>query len=243
MNLDDALSDLLAPGPAANLSTILDRMLAIEALLPDDDGLKWFDLLYRMVTEGIVADLDTTPWADRAWLTDLAVVFANFYFDAVYRWLTTRPTTPRAWKPFFDARSRRGIAEAQYALAGMNAHINRDLPVAVVKVCQDRGVAPVSGSPQHQDYERINDILARVEKTAIEVIARGAIGVIARSLGTLDDVLAMWSVRRAREAAWTHAQVLWALRDTPTLADDFLTVLDRKVGFAGSGLLVRTCPL
>jgi hypothetical protein len=48
----------------------------------------------------------------------------------------------------------------------------------------------------------------------------------------------MWDVDRARDAAWTNGQTLWALRDEPPLADAFLLTLDRIVGLAGRGLLI-----
>ena len=54
----------------------------------------------------------------------------------------------------------------------------------------------------------------------------------------LDDVVAMWDVARARDAAWTNAEALWALRHDRALAARFLDTLDRTVGLAGRGLLV-----
>jgi len=57
--------------------------------------------------------------------------------------------------------------------------------------------------------------------------------------GPLDDVLAMWSIQAARDAAWTHAEVLWNLRDLPDLQKDFLATLDEFTGFAGRGLLTH----
>ena len=240
MNTDEALTDLLSHGPAADIPAALEQMRAIEILLPDSDGLKWFDLLYRMVTEEVLSNLDIGGWEDKSWTVDLDVIFANLYFDAVRFWLTTRDATPRAWAPLLDARNRHGITELQYALAGMNAHINRDLPVAVVKACRDKGIKPEKGSPQHRDFTRIDDLLTRVETTAIEILGRGPVGLIARSLGRVDDVLAMWSVRKARKAAWTNAEVLWLLEETPELADEFVCAMDRSAGFAGRGLLLRT---
>ena len=47
----------------------------------------------------------------------------------------------------------------------------------------------------------------------------------------------MWNVRKARTAAWTNAETLWALRDLPLTAGRFALTLDRTVGFAGRGLL------
>ena len=61
---------------------------------------------------------------------------------------------------------------------------------------------------------------------------------IVHRLHRIDDVVAMWDVGRARDAAWTNGQALWALRDEPQLASDFLEVLDRMVGLASRGLLV-----
>ena len=51
-------------------------------------------------------------------------------------------------------------------------------------------------------------------------------------------MLAMWNVDRARDAAWTNAQALWALGGAPPLASDYLLALDRMVGLASRGLLI-----
>jgi len=59
-------------------------------------------------------------------------------------------------------------------------------------------------------------------------------------MGTLDDVLANWSVARARDNAWATAQTIHALRDTGFILKQFMLGLGRNVGFAGRSLLVRT---
>jgi hypothetical protein len=53
----------------------------------------------------------------------------------------------------------------------------------------------------------------------------------------LDDVVAMWDIARARDAAWTNAEALWALRSAPAVYQRYLAALDRSVGLAGRGLL------
>src|SRR5262245_53634517 len=111
MNTEQALSDLLSHGPVTDIPGALERMRAIEILLPDSDGLKWFDLLYRLVTEEVIANIDIGPWQDRAWITNLDVIFANLYFDAVRFWLSAPEATPRAWIPLLDARHHDGITE------------------------------------------------------------------------------------------------------------------------------------
>ena len=46
-----------------------------------------------------------------------------------------------------------GIEPVQFALAGMNAHINHDLPLAVVSTCSALATAPEVG-PHFADWRR-----------------------------------------------------------------------------------------
>ena len=54
----------------------------------------------------------------------------------------------------------------------------------------------------------------------------------------IDDVVAMWDIGRARDAAWTNGQALWALRDEPRLCARVPGTLDRMVGLASRGLMI-----
>jgi hypothetical protein len=234
---DDALLAALSV-PAATVPQVVERMRAIDAALPDDDGLKWFNVLYRMVTEGVAAAPAATAWADGPWLERLDVIFAGLYFEAIGLWLQDRPRCPRAWVALFEARRKPGVARLQFALAGMNAHINRDLAVALVRTCEASGAGPRRPSPQHDDYEQVNGLLESVESAAVVKLATGLVSEVANDLGRVDDVLAMWKIRAARDAAWTNAEVLWNLRALPPLATSYLATLDRMTGFAGRGMLM-----
>jgi hypothetical protein len=122
----------------------------------------------------------------------------------------------------------------------MNAHINRDLPVALVASCQQAGIGLEEGSPQHADYLRVNQLLASVEDQVKQQYLSGWLHTIDRivhRVHRLDDVVAMWDISRARDAAWTNGEALWALRDNRELANRYLATLDRTVGLAGRGLL------
>lgn len=37
----------------------------------------------------------------------------------------------KAWQPLFEVTNNQHITRIQFALAGMNAHINHDLPIAI----------------------------------------------------------------------------------------------------------------
>ena len=109
------------------------------------------------------------------------------------------------------------------------------------------GVRPVGrrarpADARHNDFERVNDLLQTVEAEIKEEFATGLLGKVDALTAPLDDRVAMWNVRAAREAAWTNAEVLWALKPTPALQRDYFDRLDRFTGFAARGLLAPLVP-
>jgi hypothetical protein len=221
----------------ATVADVVERLEALMSPLAKSDGLACFARLYLAVTEGVRSRLADATFADPSFLSALDVHFADLFFSTVER----RPV-PSAWAPLFDDRERHGIAPLQFALAGMNAHINRDLPVALVMTFEEAGVPLAEGSPQHADYVRVNAVLATVEAEVKEEFLGGGwlrtLDRLIHRFHRIDDVVAMWDVSRARDAAWTNAEALWALRSDRDLYDAYLATLDRTVGFAGRGLLV-----
>ncbi|HEY6018113.1 MAG TPA: DUF5995 family protein, partial [Gaiellaceae bacterium] len=187
----------------------------------------WFTRLYLAVTEAVGAR-KRSPFVER-----LDVVFADLFFAAV-----AADEPPRAWAPLFVCRARPRIAPIQFALCGMNAHINRDLPVALVRTAAELGVDLGRASREHRDFTKLNALLAATEAAVKREFATGIVGLADDALGKVDDRIAMWDVGRAREAAWVQGQILWRLRDLPPLSRRYLDTLDRTVGFAGRGLLV-----
>jgi hypothetical protein len=233
MTLEDVLR---APLPD-RVDEVVERMRSIENALPRRDGVRAFTSLYRAVTEDVDDRVRPGTFADAPFARWLDVVFANLYFRALRAHVLGPKRPPRAWAALFEARTRPGVAPIQFALAGMNAHINRDLPLALVATCKARKVIPLRGGPQHADFRRIDSVLGETEARVKSEFATGLIGWADEALGQLDDVVAMWNVRKARAAAWTNAETLWALRDLPLTAGRFVVTLDRTVGFAGRGLL------
>jgi hypothetical protein len=221
-----------------DVAQVIARLEAIDAALPTRDGIAWFTKLYLRVTQEVDAELPRSTFADPAFLARLDVAFANLYLSALKALVGGRRGVPRAWAPLFACRRRRGIAPIQFALAGMNAHINHDLPLALVAVCEERGVDPLRARRQHADFLAVNAVLERSEARVKRWFATGFVGVVDEALGRADDRVAMWDVARARDAAWTNAQALWALRPAPALRRRYLATLDRTVGFAGRGLLL-----
>ena len=232
------LSQILARRPARLRDDVVRMISDIDRTLPDTDGLKWFNRLYLEVTLAVNQAVAGGAFRDPGFIVSLDVVFANLYFDAAAAGDAAPSEAPPAWRPLFHARQQPNIARIQFALAGMNAHINRDLPDGIVKSFLAVGGSPTKTDARHDDFERVNGILETVEAQVKSTFSVGVIGDIDKIAGRLDDILAMWSVRSARDAAWTHAEVLWTLGPAPLLRSGFFSNLDHFTGFAGRGLLV-----
>jgi hypothetical protein len=230
--MSPTLDDVLAGPAPATIADVVARMRAIDERLAAEDGVAAFNRLYLAVTEAIQAEAPTFDAPE--FLARLDVRFAVLFFDTLR---TQAAPMPHAWRPLVEARGRPGVIPLQFALAGMNAHINRDLPVALVETWVERDLEPRRGGPEHADFLRVNALLAVTEARVKQSFVTGPLRLADDALGRLDDVLAMWKVERARDAAWTNAETLWTLRSAPALAREYLATLDRMVGFAGRGLL------
>jgi hypothetical protein len=201
------------------------------------DGVAQFNRLYLAVTEAVRAAAVDESFEDGAFLGRLDVVFANLYLDA-YEASAAGGAVPLAWRPLFEAREHAWRHPIQFALAGMNAHICHDLPVAVVRTCEERATAPVDDSPQHRDFVHVNRILAGVEEQVKAWFVTGVLADLDHAAGKVDDALAMWSISEARACAWHHAKTLWELRDRPPLFAAYQETLARLVDFGGRGILI-----
>lgn len=222
----------------ASVDALVGRMQEIDRSLPADDGVADFNRMYLRVTE-LVRDRLVAGWfVNPAFVTRLDLVFAGLYLDAV------DATTPDpSWAPLFALRRAPGRVPIQFALAGMNAHINHDLPVAVVTTCRQLGLTPDSPGVE-ADYQRVNELLSAVQEEVRRSFLDGiALAVDEQYAGPVADLVSGWSITRARDAAWTNARVLWSLDGAEPLRTEFLATLSRTVGMAGRYLLTPVADL
>ena len=220
------------------IAEVIARMRALDAALDLGDGVGWFNKMYLRTTEGVAAAWRAGAFEEASVLEQLDCIFADYFFKAKATWDADRDATPRAWAALFEARSSPRIAPLQFALCGMNAHINRDLAFALVDTWEAHGEAPSKGSPEHRDYLRINGILRTIEDDVKRWFSTGFIGKVDDALGNADDLAALWSIERARDSAWNHAEMLWFLRDSPGPRATYVETLDRVIGLAGRAMLL-----
>jgi hypothetical protein len=226
--------------PAANpFEVIAARMESLAAVMPENDGVWSFNDLYLDVTRAVGVEFADGRYEDPTFFARLAPIFSNLYFEAVEA-ATAKHAVPRVWVPLFAKRFDSGIAALQFAIAGMNAHINHDLSIALVAATRELGYDLRLDSPHHRDHLRVNTTLTRVMSEVKERFETEMVRTVDWAMGTIDDLFASWSIERARENAWTQAQTLVALEHVPFIRDQYLLALARSVGLATRTLLVRT---
>jgi hypothetical protein len=228
---------LTPPKPAATIDEVIERMTEMYDALEARDGLACFNTLYLKVTQEIRGGNRVAGFEDLEFLDALDVTFANFYFDACSKVLRGEPC-PLAWAPLLQERDRGNVAPVQFALAGMNAHINHDLPLAIIATAGQRAIEPFGGSPYERDFFRINDVLADVESKIKSWFDIGLIGELDERFGSVDDALSMWCIHGARRVAWDNAALLWKLREHPRLFDECERALTAVVNLAGRSVLI-----
>ena len=215
------------------LQEILDR---VPPLLRDNP-LSDFNRLYLTITEGVLERLYAGRFADPAFLSRLDVEFAARYFDALRAWSDASPRCPQVWAGLFRRIPGPGSRPLPSASAGINAHINFDLPFALVTTFDHVGTDPIDDSDQHLDYLQINALFA----AAVPGLSSGSLNrwqvLIDTMNGTLDDWWQGEAEQYSSNVAWRNAQKLWSVRHDMAATDRERAHLDRVSSDLGRLLL------
>jgi hypothetical protein len=222
-------------GPVTSIAEAIARMEAIDAASPASDGLACFNRMYLAVTQTVDSDLAQGFFADPGFMTTLDVAFANLYFAAADA-AAEPATAPLAWRPLLEQRANQGIEPIQFALAGMNAHINHDLPVAVVTACADLSTDPAAGS-HYADFQKVDRLLDAAEQSVRQSFESKPELAVDHHLQAVDNLVACWSINSARDIAWQNSLVLWSLRPDPVASALFLDGLAAATALASRLLL------
>jgi hypothetical protein len=196
--------------PVTSIAEAIARMQQLDADLPAADGLACFNRMYLEVTIEVGRRLAAGFFENPQFMTRLDVVFANLYLAAVDAALDGQ-TVPLAWRPLIEHRAYPGIEPIQFALAGMNAHINHDLPIAVVQTSAELNTAPMAGS-HRADYQKVDQLLDAIEESVRQSFESQAELDADRHLAAVYNLIASWSIGSARDLAWQNCLLLWKVR-------------------------------
>jgi len=235
------VSEQARPTPAvSSVPELIDELRRLENSLSAGNGVKWFVRLYHEVTEALALELTAGDLEDPVFLELLVLVYGNSVLNVCADAEQRSARIARAWAPLFERRHDQRVAPLQFAIAGLNAHTNHDVPIGLVHACRSTGIAPEPDGPQYRDYMKMTALLRRTTDQVKEWLLSGALADLDGAFGDVDDAVAMFSLQRARQAAWTNGQVLWELRENEPLTVAYVGMLDRLAGFAGRGLLMPT---
>jgi len=205
---------VLRAAPAGNLTEVVSRLHEIRdsvAAVAPECGVARFSDLYLTITGRIRDHVRTGGFfADDRYLARLDVVFANRYFHALRAWagVAGGGPVPECWRLLFDAPDDGEITAFQLAAAGVNAHVNLDLAVAVVDTGREFGDADLGAGRRHDDYLKVNDVFAEEMGTLLDRLVddrpgRAGHPVLGRLITTVVAV--------ARRHAWEDAEALWPI--------------------------------
>jgi hypothetical protein len=225
-----------APSRSANtIDEVIDRLdEVIGWATAEKNRLGYFAALYRGVTVKVQEGIANGSFEEGDRMERFDVIFANRYLDAV-RTYRAGNSPSRSWLFAFESAKEVRPVVLQHLLLGINAHINLDLGIAAAEVSRGGDLNAL-----RSDFFTINEILsARVSAVRAQINrVSPLIPLLSRIDPAADRAAINFSIRRAREQAWTVAELLSYVpfSSWPSRID----VLDRTT--TSLGRLVRNPP-
>jgi len=191
------------------MAELIARMAAmLESLRARRDQRQFFHATYLRTTIAVAGDIERGGFLDAGWVQRWDVAFAELYLDALEASLAgERPARP--WDIAFGAGA--GLPALRHVLLGMNAHINYDLPEALLAVISDEDFRDETLITRREADHRAIDraLVSRVGAEADE-LARisGPVPRLDRMLRPLSQLGTRRFLREAREKVWANAIAL-----------------------------------
>jgi hypothetical protein len=191
------------------IEKLIGRMAAeLESLQAADDQRQYFHATYQRTTIAVAEELQRGGFTDAEWVERWDVAFADLYLDALQAALEgRRPALP--WDIAFNAPA--DLPPLRHVLLGMNAHVNYDLPQALLAVITDQQSDDAELLARREsDHRAIDHVLASRVATEDDELARimGAGSLLDRLLRPLNQLGTRRFLREAREKVWGNAVVL-----------------------------------
>lgn len=138
------------------IQAVLARMRRVlDDIPPEQPHRRFFAQTYLRTTRAVGDAVDASFFEDPDWVERWDAAFADLYLEAA----TAQVGAPRPWRLAFGAPA--GLPQLRHVLLGINAHINYDLPQALLAVIGDDDFAdPVLMARRHRDHARIDAVLA-----------------------------------------------------------------------------------
>ena len=199
------------------IEELIARMAALlESLQATGDQRRYFHATYQRTTIAVAGELRRGGFTDAEWVERWDIAFADLYLDALRAALAGhRPARP--WEVAFSAPAE--LPPLRHVLLGMNAHINFDLPQALLAVITDEQFDDAALLARREsDHRAIDNVLAsRVAAEDDELTAISGPGTLMdRLLRPFNRLATQRFLREARAKVWANAIALsQARRQSP----------------------------
>ncbi len=196
--------------PAAVESVARTMQERLDGLTAEQAYLTEFLGTYRRTTLAVGKAVDGGEFEDPEWVERWDVAFAELYLAALEAHLSGG-TPSRPWRLAFDAPP--DLPALRHVLLGINAHVNYDLPQALLAVISDEDFAnPALMAVRRRDHERIDGVLAsRVAAEDAELAVHGRT-LTDRVLQPLNRLSSKRFLRESRTKVWHNTGELQAAR-------------------------------
>jgi hypothetical protein len=199
---------------AATIGALIERMELTQRALDDaGDARRHWHGVYRRGTVAVRDEIARGGFSDAQWLERWDLVFADIYLDAMEQWdAGTQPAAP--WRVAFEATRDPSVPPLRHVLLGLNAHVNYDLPQALVAVISDADFADEAVmARRYADHKHVDDVLvARVGNEDREIAAAGGRTMSERVLAPLNRAGSRRFLKEARAKVFRNARALSAAR-------------------------------
>lgn len=119
-----------------SFESILTELTVLESKLPQNKlrQLLVFNKAYFVITSSIKHSSDSGYFDNPAFIEKFTVCFAQYYFRAVNDTFENSSQLPTAWSMLNGAATHKSTPNFIFLLMGANAHINNDLPLALLRL-------------------------------------------------------------------------------------------------------------
>jgi len=157
---------------------------------------------YQRTTRAVGDAVHRAPFEDAEWVQRWDVAFANLYLTALDAEIAGGDGVPPPWRLVFAASP--ALPPLRQVLLGINAHINYDLPQALLAVISDDDFADhLLIDRRRRDSERIDTVLAsRVAAEEDELMATDSATMLDRLLTPLNRLGSKRLLREASQKVW-----------------------------------------
>jgi hypothetical protein len=180
----------------------------LEPLEAAGDKRRYFHATYLRTTMAVAREISGGGFADDEWVERWDVAFADLYLDALEGDMAGRRLS-RPWAIAFGAPA--DLPPLRHVLLGMNAHINYDLPQALVAVISDEQFDDAALLARREaDHRMIDEVLATRVAAEDDELTRlsGPAPLLDRLLRPASRLGTQRFLREAREKVWANATVL-----------------------------------